>query len=734
MQVFIHKGSAPPAQTVIDTSARLGRGATATIYRVSYGGESWAAKVYHKDRGLNSEKVLAMLANVPANTQIEVGGRSYPQFAWPCALLKDRRGADVGYLMPLVDIDDSYTLDHYYDQGLFKKLNRPDEAALSYKLEIAKNLSTLIAELHRHQHYFIDCKPQNIRVFRRTHVVTLLDCDGFSIFGNGRRYPAELLSTDYIAPEAQRRNSSPADLAEPQDRYALAVILFQLLNGGTHPFQGIVAAPNIMVNTNDEKAAAGLYPHGVISDARIKPRPQSTHHLWEDDTRALFDRAFTSSPPTERPSAQEWADHFKSLLDNKVLVRCDRMPDNLEHIRFRGKGCPACYLSALPTFRPQTRPETPRVQPAPTPSAPVPAQGSNKGWWIAGGLAAIFLIAVFNSNDEQNRTTTASTTPAVTFPVNLYVADAFEKQNIWDVAYQSLNSFGTYQTRMENILSIPTETTGRHASGHQSRRKARELIGIAWEIMISEKRENAPLAYWANYQALKLGHPEAASNLGYMHELGIGIPVDYKKAGYWYQKTIDMGEPHSAQAEIQLARLYQLGKMGKVDLNRAKELYESALQLANGPNWPGSRSQYVKEIQAGLTELSVTNAANTRNRVAVQKADSRPTNPVETIGFVSVFVSDGRAAGWVVGHPTQRDADNAARASCRSFANADDRESCKKLVGSQGRCVGVARSPDGGFGAAWGNTEAQVSTGAIRGCESKGAIGCAVPPKGARCQ
>ena len=406
MQVFIHKGNAPPKQAVIDTSTSLGRGATATIYRVSYGGESWAVKVYHKDRTLNSEKILAMLANVPANIEIEVGGRSFPQFAWPCALLKDSHGASVGYLMPIVGINDSYTLDHYYDQGLFKKLNRPEEAALSYKLEIALNLSVLVAELHRHQHYFIDFKPQNIRVFRRTHVVTLLDCDGFSIFGNDRRYPAELLSTDYIAPEAQRRNSAPADLAEPQDRYALAVILFQLLNRGTHPFQGIVTAPDIMVNTNDEKAAAGLYPHGLISNDRIKPRPQSTHHLWEDSTRAMFDRAFTSNNISDRPSAEEWAGHFKSLLDNKVLVRCEREPDNLEHIRFRSKACSACYLSNLPALRPPAKPKTPSFEPAPPISTPTPyistpvtaAKSSNKGWWIAGVWAALILIVLFNLN------------------------------------------------------------------------------------------------------------------------------------------------------------------------------------------------------------------------------------------------------------------------------------------------------------------------------------------------
>ena len=325
--------------------------------------------------------------------------------------------------MPLVDVNDSYTLDHYYDQGLFKKLNRPEEAALSYKLEIAQNLSALVAELHKHQHYFIDFKPQNIRVFRRTHVVTLLDCDGFSIFGNGRRYPAELLSTDYIAPEAQRRNSSPADLAEPQDRYALAVILFQLLNRGTHPFQGIVTAPNITVSTNDEKAAAGLYPHGLTSDTRIKPRPQSTHHLWPDETRALFDQAFTTGSPSARPSAEDWSNHFKLLLSTKALVRCERFPNELEHIRFKEKSCPTCYLSGLPPIQPQTKHKVSKESPIPSPATPPLPAGSNTGWWIVGGAITLFLLITFNSNngshnarrDESTETTIpkhSTTSPA----------------------------------------------------------------------------------------------------------------------------------------------------------------------------------------------------------------------------------------------------------------------------------------------------------------------------------
>jgi serine/threonine protein kinase len=422
MKVFIHKGDATPVAATVDISSKLGRGATATIYRITYAGESCAAKIYHKASTLNAEKVLAMLANVPANAQVNLNGKKYPQYAWPIALIKDNQGAGIGYVMPLVDPRDSYTLDHYYDQVLLKKLNRPNEAALNYKLEVAIHLSELVAELHKHQHYFIDFKPQNIRVFRETHLVTLIDCDGFSILGKSNRFPAEMLSSDYIAPEVYRLNKAPQELSEPQDRYALAVILFQLLNRGTHPFQGIVTASNISANTNDEKAAAGLYPHGLVADSRIKPRPQSTHHLWDAKTRALFDQAFTTGSPTARPSAQEWADHFKDLLESKTLVRCQREPANLEHIRFRDMGCPACYLQGLPAFKPpvqrenriqQSQPSTPQWSPSPAP-APVPDDGW-KGWWVIVVLAVVFLFW-FANNKGDGTTTQPRVEPAAPIP------------------------------------------------------------------------------------------------------------------------------------------------------------------------------------------------------------------------------------------------------------------------------------------------------------------------------
>lgn len=352
MRVFVHQDGEPEKLVNINTAKKLGQGATAIVYRVNHSGQAWAAKIYHDQHQFNLQKVKAMIERTPINAVVsDDNGQVFPQLAWPAALLKDDAGRVVGYLMPLVDTAESFTLDHYYDQILFKKLKSPDEQALSYKLEIARNLCALVAEMHLQGHYLIDCKPQNIRVFKKTHRVCLIDCDGFSINGGVRTYPAELLSSDYIAPEAYRNNTKPGKLGSAQDYYAIAVILFQLFNRGTHPFQGVNQNLTISASTNDERASLGLYPYGLIPDQRVKPRPQSTNQFWDFATRTLFDFAFTGKPEN-RPSAEVWATHISSLLEQKSLQRCTKFPNSVDHIRFRDMPCPACYLSSLEAFKP----------------------------------------------------------------------------------------------------------------------------------------------------------------------------------------------------------------------------------------------------------------------------------------------------------------------------------------------------------------------------------------------
>jgi DNA-binding helix-hairpin-helix protein with protein kinase domain len=251
--------------------------------------------------------------------------------------------------MPYVDHDETYSLDNFFDPVLSKRL-KPFESALTLRIQLAINLCELIENLHKNKNYFIDIKPQNIRVYKKNHKVILLDCDGYSINNfneSPSRFDAELISTDYIAPEVTRDNLKINTLGLQQDLYGLAVILFQLLNRGTHPFQGITIDKNISASTNDERASLGLYAYGLNGNWKVKPRPQSIHNLFLTETRELFDKSFETD---SRITAAEWSKHFKEILVNKKLELCQKvdrsrkLQKDLIHMKFYGKECIGCKL------------------------------------------------------------------------------------------------------------------------------------------------------------------------------------------------------------------------------------------------------------------------------------------------------------------------------------------------------------------------------------------------------
>ncbi len=353
MNYFLDRAVYRSNRLIVDVSKPLGKGAQATVYACKIDEKPYAAKIFHSStHGLNVSKINAMIDNPPDVLEKVIDGVKYPKYSWPLALIRNQSNSFIGYLMPLVDLEDSFTLDHYYDSNLIKRLKSSNEAALSFKVEIAKNLAEIVADLHSHKHYFVDFKPQNIRVFKGTHAVTLIDCDGFSI--NGRenaKFPAELMSTDYIAPEVFKNKLPAQQLGEEQDLYALSTIIFQLLNGGIHPFQGILKN-GLNAPTNDEKASLALYPHGIVPSPDILPRPQSVHASFLSDTRVLFDKAFVG-PYLQRPTANMWFVHLSEILDAGKIVRCSKFSSDVKHMRFKNMDCPECHRQGAISVTPQ---------------------------------------------------------------------------------------------------------------------------------------------------------------------------------------------------------------------------------------------------------------------------------------------------------------------------------------------------------------------------------------------
>ena len=412
---------------------KIGEGATALVYKVNYKNQTWAAKIFKDGQKINSAKIKTMLHHQPDDLLINLDGQDFIQYAWVKYVIKNGVGQVIGFMMPYVDHDETYSLDTFYDPVLSKRL-KPFESALTLRIQLAINLCELIENLHKNKNYFVDIKPQNIKVYKKNHKVVLLDCDGYSINnenGSPNRFDADLISTDYIAPEVTRENLKPSTLGLQQDLYGLAVILFQLLNRGTHPFQGITTDKNISVSTNDERASLGLYAYGLKENWKVKPRSQSIHNLFLDDTRVLFDKSFETE---SRTTAEEWINHFKEILNNKKLELCDKVDrsnkfeKDLIHIKFNGKECIGCKLeSEIKTSKPNRKKEyklntnssgttNSSIKSTsyntsgyiPNKNKPDDFNFSNFFIWAAVVIVAIFLISLLGNNSNNSTSSTSN--------------------------------------------------------------------------------------------------------------------------------------------------------------------------------------------------------------------------------------------------------------------------------------------------------------------------------------
>ncbi len=311
-------------------------GASGKIYLVEGRPES-VVKIFHNTAksATNRQKLQAMLLNKPNFKPVDVGGIEYIQIAWPEALLDDEKGFCVGYMMPLINMDLAVSLDHLMQKAIRKKLHLSEKYA--YRIFAAYNVASMVTALHKCGHYIIDLKPSNLSVYKDNMLVAVVDCDGFSIKGERTRYPAEFVSEEYIYPEGM--NQSCEEMGEEQDRFALAVIIFRLLNNGIHPFSGVPKDSSAPMLTIQERIAQYHYAYGLWPDKYQYPHPYSIHEYFNKDTLEMFERAFTKGG--NRPSAYEWQEHLWKLMHG--LKQCKNDPN---HVYFTSKGCGLCSIES----------------------------------------------------------------------------------------------------------------------------------------------------------------------------------------------------------------------------------------------------------------------------------------------------------------------------------------------------------------------------------------------------
>lgn len=734
----------------IDLSKKIGEGATATVYRVIFGNELLAAKIYKPERTFSSHKLEAMLQSPPAEVVTNDDGQTFIQYTWVKYLLKDGSENLVGFLMHFVDQRSTNSLDTYYDPVLIKRLPSKMHTALSLRIEIARNLCDLIDRLHDVGHYFIDIKPQNIRVYRDNNKVVLMDCDGYSIKNNQSspdRFPADLISTDFIAPEVLKNHLSPNSLGEEQDRYGLAVLLFQLLNRGTHPFQGVVTDPSIQVTTNDERAALGLYPHGRTPHPAVKPRQQSIHELLPDYTCTLFDQAFTA---LDRPSAKQWKNHFQSILDNKQLVRCKEHPSEISHIHFAGKGCIGCKIEELEKNKVSLPPRSYKAasdsptydsssstganigssQSQPTYSTSSSPKSKNTDLTIFAAVMVVIGLFVFAltfnspSNSSATNSTAVSNAPSYSAKCDSFIRQTSNEalcQAYWGYTANTCEKDIEIHLRYQGKVYSPHDlcgTTNPRTDSYVDRVNGykKEIVAGAIRVIDARVDTASTAPGYVNPQnklpGQRLLDRSAAQKIELYQTWWLTNEFFFmhiENVGAESISSIKISVFNSCSASRKIINSFLLTPSESIPgWNRV--VIRAPLPL---PSIPDSDAFRCVDVEMAFSR----EAAPSNNKNA-----TTTTAPSPTSGFVSVYISNNRGAGWTAAGKSKRDAEAAAKESCAKFSN--DGETCSKWFTERGRCVGVARDSKGVFGGAWGDNEALVGKWAIDHCKESGGSDC----------
>jgi len=256
--------------------------------------------------------------------------------AWPQNLLLDPRTGDAaGFLMPRID---GHREIHRLYGPTDRKAAFPD-ASWAFLVRVARNLASAFDAVHRHGHVIGDVNQGNV-VVARTATVRLIDCDSFQITHLGRTYPCRVGVPLFTPPELQGRKLECVERTPDHDAFGLAVLVFQLLFMGRHPFAG--RHPERAIPA-EAAIREGLFAFGGAAAAQGWEPPPFSLRLRDvsPPVARLFHRAFgpgaTAGEP--RPGAAEWVTTLDGLEPR--LVTCGEDP---RHVFAPVNGCPWCRI------------------------------------------------------------------------------------------------------------------------------------------------------------------------------------------------------------------------------------------------------------------------------------------------------------------------------------------------------------------------------------------------------
>ena len=304
--------------TTYTTAKKLGEGGEGAVFDV-HGHPNLVAKIYHSHR-INASlaaKVVAMTQNPPEDATRK--SLNHVSIAWPMEVLYSGKQF-VGYIMPkLKKSDDLYDL-------LQPQQRAKQHGNLNHRhlYRTARNLAIAIDAIHRKGYVLGDVNFKNA-LFNDDALITIVDCDSMQVTDSAGVVHRCLVGVpEYTPADLQGVDFSRVNRTTNHDAFGLAILIFQILMQGFHPFAG---RPKPGVPDVEQAhiycISKGIFPY--MAGQPYEPPPAAPSLLCLPVLlQQLFERAFTQ--PHARPTPKDWATVL-AMVETR-LIPCTNDPDH----------------------------------------------------------------------------------------------------------------------------------------------------------------------------------------------------------------------------------------------------------------------------------------------------------------------------------------------------------------------------------------------------------------------
>jgi len=306
---------------------RLGKGGEGEVYEV-VGQPALVAKLYLRD--IAPERA-AKLQVMPQLLTPKLASLT----AWPHDVLKGNGGKVVGFLMPKISAHDVHKV--YGPKSRQQVFPQADWRLL---VRVALNTARAFAVVHEAGFLVADVNHGGIMVSKDA-TVRLIDCDSFQITAGTKTFLCEVGVEEFTPPELQGGSFRGVKRTANHDNFGLAVLIFQLLMLGRHPFAGRHQGKGDL--SIGEAIAQCKYAYSREKSRTLMEPPPFTAPVLVagQEIAQLWEQSFapTGKHAGRRPTAEQWVLALQKLEGS--FANC---PNHGGHFFARGISCPWCPI------------------------------------------------------------------------------------------------------------------------------------------------------------------------------------------------------------------------------------------------------------------------------------------------------------------------------------------------------------------------------------------------------